>query len=323
MKNKFFGGSWLVLAFIFSGCLSKGLPAKDVVHVYILAGQSNMEGQGVVDLDHPRDYNGGKGNLNTVMAANPGRYKHLKDEKGDWSIRDDVYIRFRNKQGVMKGGLTIGYTGYGSENSRHHIGPELQIGHQLGNAIDAPILLIKTAWGGKSLYKDFRPPSVGGEEGEYYTRMHAEVKEALDNIEREFPALAGRHVEISGFIWFQGWNDMFNKDALEQYENNLVHLIKDVRKEYAEPNLPVIVGELGNGGPKAGKNMLAIRAAQKAASGRKELGGNVKFISTTAFARSKEQSPNVGHGHHWFGNAESYFLIGDALGRGMVDLLRE
>ena len=323
MENKFCGGSLLVLSFIFSGCLSEGLPAKDVVHVYILVGQSNMEGQGVVDMDHPRYYNGGKGNLNTVMAANPARYRHLKGAASNWVVRDDVYIRFRNKQGVMKGGLTIGYTGYGSENSRHHIGPELQIGHQLGDAIDASVLLIKTAWGGKSLYKDFRPPSAGGEVGEYYTKMHAEVKEALANIEREFPALARRHVEISGFIWFQGWNDMFNKDALEQYENNLVHLIKDVRKEYAEPNLPVIVGELGNGGPKAGKNMLAIRAAQKAASGRKELSGNVKFISTTAFARPKEQSPNVGHGHHWFGNAESYFLIGDALGRGMVDLLRE
>ena len=45
-------------------------------------------------------------------------------------------------------------------------------------------------------------------------------------------------------------------------------------------------------------------------------------ISTTAFARPKEQSPNVGHGHHWFGNAESYFLIGDALGKAMVDLRR-
>ncbi len=323
MKNKFCDGSLLVLSFIFSGCFSKGLPAKDVVHVYILAGQSNMEGQGVVDMDHPRDYNGGKGNLNTVMAANPARYRHLKGAASNWAVRDDVYIRFRNKQGVMKGGLTIGYTGYGSEKSRHHIGPELQIGHQLGDAVDAPVLLIKTAWGGKSLYKDFRPPSAGGEVGDYYTKMHAEVKEALNGIDKEFPALASRHIEIAGFIWFQGWNDMFNKDALEQYENNLVHLIKNVRKEYAEPNLPVIVGELGNGGPKAGKNMLAIRAAQKAASGRKELGGNVKFISTTAFARPKEQSPNVGHGHHWFGNAESYFLIGDALGRGMVDLLRE
>ncbi len=119
-----------------------------------------MEGQGVVDMDHPKYYNGGKGNLNTVMAADPDRYKHLKDAKGNWMVREDVFVRFRNKQGVMAGGLTIGFTGYGSDRSRHHIGPELQIGHQLGDAIDGPVLLIKTAWGGKSLYKDFRPPSA-------------------------------------------------------------------------------------------------------------------------------------------------------------------
>ena len=314
----------IAVFFIATGCCT-ALPPKspDIVQVYILAGQSNMEGQGVVDMDHPKYYNGGKGNLNTVMAADPDHYKHLKDAKGNWRVREDVFVRFRNKQGVMAGGLTIGFTGYGSDRSRHHIGPELQIGHQLGDAIDGPVLLIKTAWGGKSLYKDFRPPSAGGQVGEYYTRMHAEVKQALDNIDREFPMLAGRSVEISGFIWFQGWNDMFNKDALEQYEDNLVHLIKDVRKEYKQPKLPVVIGELGNGGLKAGKNMLSIRAAQKAAATRKELGGNVNFISTTAFARPKEHSPNVGHGHHWFGNAESYFLIGDALGGGMVELLKK
>ncbi|MBT4666638.1 MAG: sialate O-acetylesterase, partial [Opitutae bacterium] len=109
--------------------------------------------------------------------------------------------------------------------------------------------------------------------------------------------------------------------GLAEYEDNLVHLIQDLRKGFKKPNLPVIVGELGNGGPKAGANMLAIRAAQKAATERKELKGNVKFVSTTDFARPKEDSPNVGHGHHWFGNAESYFLIGDALGKGMVKLL--
>ena len=67
--------------------------------------------------------------------------------------------------------------------------------------------------------------------------------------------------------------------------------------------------------------MLAIRTAQKAAAERDELSGNVTFVPTTAFARPKEDSPNVGHGHHWFGNAESYFLIGDAMGQGMLDLL--
>ena len=163
-----------------------------------------MEGQGVVDLDHPKYYNGGRGILNRVMANpnNAGLYKHLKNSTGDWTVRDDVFVRFRNKQGVMAGGLTIGFTGYGSDKSRHHIGPELQMGHQLGDSTDAPVLLIKTAWGGKSLYKDFRPPSAGGEVGEYYTRMHAEVKDALENVGSEFPSFEGRSIEIAGFIWF-------------------------------------------------------------------------------------------------------------------------
>ncbi len=300
-----------------------GCKTNNAVQVYILAGQSNMEGQGVVDLDHPRHYNGGKGILKNVMAKpeNRARYAHLKDANGSWSVRDDVFVRFRNRSGVLAGGLTIGYTGYGTPTGRHHIGPELQIGHQLGDATEQPVLLIKTAWGGKSLYKDFRPPSAGGETGEYYQKMLTEVQEALDNIDNDFPALAGRPVKIAGFIWFQGWNDMGEEEAREQYEDNLVHLITDVRAKFKNRRLPVVIGELGNGGPQAGNNMLAIRTAQKAAAERNELGGNVSFVPTTAFARPKEDSPNVGHGHHWFGNAESYFLIGDALGQGMLDLL--
>ena len=45
------------------------------------------------------------------------------------------------------------------------------------------------------------------------------------------------------------------------------------------------------------------------------------FVKTSSFARPREQSPNVGHGHHWFGNAESYYLIGDGLGKAIVELL--
>ena len=310
--------------FCLFACIGLTAHGKDSFKVFLLAGQSNMEGQGVVDLDHPKYYNGGKGILNRVMAdpANTKRYAHLKDKDGKWVVRDDAFIRFRNKQGVMAGGVSIGFTGYGSDKSRHHIGPELQIGHVLGDSHKEPILLIKTAWGGKSLFKDFRPPSAGGEVGEYYKKMLAEVKDALASVDEEFPSLKGSKPEWAGFIWFQGWNDMFNKDALAEYEQNLVHLVKDLRKEFKSPKLPVVIGELGNGGPKAGANMLAIRAAQKAAAEHKGFKGNVKFVSTTAFARPKEESPNVGHGHHWFGNAESYFLIGDALGKGMLELLR-
>ena len=70
------------------------LPAQDLapVRVFILAGQSNMQGQGVVDLDHPKYYNGGKGTLLRVMknSTDPKRYAHLKDKKGDWVVRDDA-----------------------------------------------------------------------------------------------------------------------------------------------------------------------------------------------------------------------------------------
>ena len=315
---------FLTLGTLLLQCLSQWVEAADPVKVFILAGQSNMEGQGVVDLDHPKYYNGGRGILLNVMK-NPkmaSRYAHLKDHEGNWVVREDVLVRFRNRQGIMAGGLTIGFTGYGSMNSRHHIGPELQIGHRLGDHFEEPVLLIKTAWGGKSIYKDFRPPSAGGETGEYYHKMLAEVDEALKNYQEEFPSLRGLKPKWGGFIWFQGWNDMFNQDALAQYEENLVHLIKDLRARLSQPNLPVVVGELGNMGEDAGTNMKLIREAQRNACQRKEWKGRVSFVKTTNFARPKEESPNVGHGHHWFGNAESYFLIGDSLGKEMVRLLQ-
>ena len=190
------------------------------------------------------------------------------------------------------------------------------MGHVIGDATKQPVLLIKTAWGGKSIYKDFRPPSSGGEVGVFYKQMLAEIDEGLKNIKSEFPQI-GKNYELAGFVWFQGWNDMFDKEALEQYEGNLVNLITDVRDVLNTPELPVVIGETGNMGEEVGDNMKSIRVAQKRAAERLQ---HAAFVKTTAFARPKEESPNVGHGHHWFGNAESYFLIGDAMGRAMVEL---
>ena len=225
------------------------MPAN-AVHVFILPANRTWKGRAWW-IWITRAITTAARNLLQSMVATPERYAHLKDAEGNWVVRDDVHVRFRNRQGVMAGGLTIGYTGYGSMDSRHHIGPELQIGHRLGDALEAPVLLVKTAWGGKSLFKNFRPPSAGGETGEFYTKMLAEVNEALDAVPEEFPQLAGRPLVVRGFVWFQGWNDMYDEDARAQYEDNLVHLIGDVRAEYNTPRLPVIIGELGNGGPEA------------------------------------------------------------------------
>ena len=285
--------------------------AASPIKVFILAGQSNMEGQGVVSMDGEKDYNGGKGNLVWSMknSKSSEKMKSLKNERGEWVVREDVEISFKVGEKVRKGGLTVGYTGYGGSS---HIGPELGFGIQMGDYFKESVFLIKTAWGGKSLYVDFRPPSSGGQLGPYYTKMVEEVRAALAE-------LGDQKYEIVGFVWQQGWNDMCTKPAIPEYAQNLVNLVKDLRREFNTPNMPVVVGELGNGGPVTSGDMFDFRKAQE--EGTKQI-KNALFIKTTDFARPAELSPNPGHGHHWFGNAESYFLIGDALGEGMIELLK-
>ncbi|MEM9021569.1 MAG: sialate O-acetylesterase [Planctomycetota bacterium] len=283
------------------------------VQVFILAGQSNMQGQGVVEMDHPNSYNGGKGNLVWSMqhSASRERMGHLRDAQGRWVVRDDVAVWYKPRDQVRRGPLTIGYTAYGGSS---HIGPELQFGHIVGDALDQPVLLIKTAWGGKSLYADFRPPSAEGETGAYYTRMIEDVRAAIDSLE-------GRPYVLAGFIWMQGWNDMIDERATAEYADNLVHLARDIRAEFEAPDLPIVVGELGNGGEaRPGSGMARFRSQQRLGTSRIE---RAVFVPTHRFARDREQSPNVGHGHHWFGNAESYFLIGDALGKAALGLIAE
>lgn len=58
--------------------------------------------------------------------------------------------------GVATGPLS---TGYGARPTA--FGPEYAFGIMMEKALDQPILIIKTAWGGKSIHYDFRPPSAG------------------------------------------------------------------------------------------------------------------------------------------------------------------
>ena len=311
----------LVSLLLFTTSAFTAEPLKPV-KVFILAGQSNMEGQAVVDLEG-KDYNDGKGTLATLLKdpAKQPLMQHLRKADGTWVVRDDVWCRYQREHGrLLAGPLTMGFSVYGD---RHHFGPELEFGHVIGDHLENPVLLIKTAWGGKSLYKDFRPPSSGGEVGPYYTKMIAEVREALANHQTDFPALDGRTCELAGFVWYHGWNDGVDpKHAIPEYEQNLVNLIHDVRKEFQSPKLPVVVGEITGPWVEAPKEWDTLRKAQAAAAARPEFQGTVLFVPTHDFVRKPEDSPNPGHGHHEFGNAETYFLVGQALGDGMKTLLK-
>ena len=290
------------------------------VKVFILAGQSNMEGQAVVDLDG-NDYNGGKGTLKALLAdpSRSERLGHLRNDRGEWAVRDDVWVWYqREDQPLLAGPLTVGFSVYGDT---HHFGPELQFGHVVGDHFTNQVLLIKTAWGGKSLYRDFRPPSSGGEVGPYYKAMLADVRRALANLATDFPGDGDRSYELAGFVWYQGWNDGVDpENAVPEYEQNLVNLIKDVRKDLNAPNLPVVIGELTGPWVDAPGAWATLRKAQAAAAARPEFAGTVAFVETHDFVRPAEESPNPGHGHHEFGNAETYFLIGNALGDAMKSL---
>lgn len=300
--------------------LAVGQNAAKPFQVFILAGQSNMEGQAVADLSG-KDYNGGRGTLLALLnhPDKASKVRHLRAADGSWTVRDDVWCRYkREERPLLVGPLSMGFSVYGDP---HHFGPELQFGHVLGDRLEEPVLLIKTAWGGKSLYEDFRPPSSSGETGPYYTKMIADVREALANLETDFPGHGAKY-ELSGFVWYQGWNDGVDpQNAVPEYESNLVNLINDVRSEFEAPKLPVVVGELTGPWKDAPGAWNDLRKAQEAAVARPEFAGNAVFVPTRDFVRPAEDSPNPSHGHHEFGNAETYFLVGDALGHGMVSLL--
>jgi len=288
-----------------------GQAGKGPVKVFILAGQSNMEGQGIIKMDPKR--NEGKGSLE-YLVKNPAtaeRYKHLVDKKGEWVVRDDVWIWYLGR----KGGLTVGY---GAKESL--IGPELQFGHVMGDYFENQVLLIKMAWGGKSLAKDFRPPSSGCEVGPYYTEIVKQVKDVLGNLKPHFPAYDGQGYEIAGFGWHQGWNDRVNQAFNDEYEKNMANFIRDIRKDLGVKNLPFVIAETGmSGQEEKHPRALSLMRAQAAVAEYPEFKGNVAFVGTKEFWRPQEVSPS-GQAYHWNNSAETYFLIGNGMGEAMKKL---
>lgn len=278
------------------------------VKVFILAGQSNMEGHGIVKAEEKR--NGGKGSLEH-LAKTSDRFKSLRDKDGAWITRDDVSIHYLDR----KGPLTVGY---GANPDR--IGPELGFGRVIGDAYEEPVLLVKLAWGGKSLGKDFRPPSSGGDVGPYYKEVVQRTKDVLANLDTLFPNLAGRKVEIAGFGWHQGWNDRINQTFNDEYEKNMANFIRDIRKDLGVKDLPFVIAETGMTGPnESHPRALSLMKAQAAAAAQPEFKGTVAFVGTRAFWREKEDSPSA-QGYHWNTNAETYYLIGEAMGESMKKL---
>ncbi len=325
------------------------------VKVFILAGQSNMEGKAANSLlDHQ-----------ATDAKTKDFFAHLRD--GDkWAERDDAFIKFLSRMGP----LTIGY------GSPDRTGAELEFGWMMGDHFEEPVLLIKAAWGGHSLYQKFRSPSAGYpsdgtlqkelegaqnrvkadnekhnrnnplptmEEikevyGSSYRNMMAEVQDVFENYETMFPSLKGKKLEVAGFFWFQGFNDQFGDYAPAEYESNMKHFIQDVRKDLDAPKMPFVIAAIGTNMSKpAAGGCLAVRTGQMAMNDVPEFKGNVKAFRTDVLVDKEAERLIVGwqnhyedwvkvgsdRPYHYLGSAIWYTRIGHAAGEAMLELLKK
>ncbi|CAN5373634.1 sialate O-acetylesterase [soil metagenome] len=242
--------------------------------VFILAGQSNMQGHA-----HVRTFD--------AMALDPKTaplLEEMRDAEGAPRVCEDVWISSVGLADDEKvGQLTAGF---GAQAGGPKIGPEFTFGLEMQKRIDGPILIIKTAWGGKSLHTDFRPPGAApfafredqlekfaeqgkdiaqikaekaAASGHYYRLMVEHVQRVLADIRRVYPGYdAGQGFRLAGFVWFQGWNDMVDQGTYPQrgepggydgYSELMAQFIRDVRQDLGAPELPFVIGVMGAGGP--------------------------------------------------------------------------
>ena len=316
--------------------LAEAAPAKPV-KIFILSGQSNMTGRGGLgDLNKPAADQ--KATLVRYIMApeNVEKYKFLHDgkqkDKGGWTVRDDVFITVGDwphdaTTGGKHGGLAPNYGGFRSVG----FGPELGIGHALGDFYKEPVLLVKVAFGGCSLSVDMRPPSSGGKLGEKYPQIVKATTEAIEHLPEIIPGYKKEDgYEITGFFWNQGESDL-SPEASSEYEKNLVNLVTDLRKDVKAPDMKIVVATTGFGGRELvsftkDEQKVAIGkilAAQLTLPTRPEFKGAAATTETRDFYRPQDPFGGNKQTIHWHGNGESYWLVGDAMGRDMVKLLEK
>ncbi len=282
--------------------------------VFILAGQSNMQGHAQV---RTFEHLGMDPKTAPLLEA-------MQNPDGTPIVCEQVWISsVGSSESEKMGPLTAGF---GAEARGPKIGPEFTFGIFMQKHVDEPILIIKTAWGGKSLNTDFRPPSAGpylfndtqlenfekrGKDlaevkkekeaatGHYYRLMMDHVKKVLSDIPRVVPDYdPGQGYELAGFVWFQGWNDMVDSGTYpnrgeaggyDAYSEVLTHFIRDVRKDLEAPELPFVIGVLGVGGPVAAYGPTQqryrdthqnFRSAMAAPAKLPEFQGNVTAVLT-------------------------------------------
>lgn len=298
------------------------------VQVYILLGQSNMLGFGKPQV------------LQGIAAE---KYPYLVDDVGEWTIRKDV----RNVRVMCSGNSPAKDYTNDWMTVQGNIGPEIGIGHALGHVTDAPVMILKSCIGNRSLGWDLLPPGTeswehggkvqpgyrgtpdepGGDTGGdmskgwyagcQYDGDIAAAKRVLENLDKYYPG--GKEYEVMGFFWWQGDKDMRNPAHCATYEKNLIQLIKSLRKDFAAPEARFVTASLGQTkrGSQGGDGKILDAMEAVANSDEPELRGKVGFVYSNPLSKGGSSSG------HYGGNPETYMNVGEAMGKAMVGLLKQ
>ncbi len=328
-----------------------GQPASQdqKVKVYIMLGQSNMLGFGRVGkVDE-------SGSL-SQLTKQADKYPYLLDDEGKWTERQDVrYVHVMDKRGVDYNNMNE-YADLKNQwltVTNANFGPELGFGHVMGHFHDEPVLILKACIGNRSLGWDLLPPGserykfegrtyagykdnpgswVEGEDkkevawyaGRQYDADTSHAKIVLENLQDYYPGYAGQGYEVAGFVFWQGHKDQ-NAAHASRYEQNLVRLIKTLRKDFEAAEAKFVLATIAFGGEALSGHGLTICEAQLAVDGDvgiyPEFKGNVNSVDARPFWRAADVSPK-NQGYHYNHNAETYMEVGTALGWSMIELLK-
>ncbi|MDP7130696.1 MAG: sialate O-acetylesterase [Planctomycetota bacterium] len=313
------------------------------VQVYILLGQSNMLGFGKINPKKGK----AEGSL-THAVKEKKLYPYLIDDAGNWTVRKDVRsVRVMGSGGPGKMRL---FNNEWMTIKGRAVGPEIGIGHYVGHVTDAPVLILKSCIGNRSLGWDLLPPNspsfefeekgkvwhyagykesplrwekgtepkkIGWYAGLQYDGDIARAKKVLSELGKYYPEAT--KYEVAGFFFWQGDKDRYNAGHASRYEQNLVHLIKQLRKDFDAPNAKFVCATLGQTKKGAKGNEGLILEAQFAVDGKN--GKYPEFKGSVATVYSNPLSKGGASNGHYGGNAETYMNIGEAMGRAMAELL--
>ena len=270
------------------------------------------------------------------------KYPYLVDDAGAWTVRKDV----RNVFVMCSGNSPAKDYTNDWMTIQGNIGPEIGIGHYLGHVTDAPVMILKSCIGNRSLGWDLLPPgsepyehggktqpgyrgtpddpggdtggdmSKGWYAGCQYDGDVAAAKKVLENLDKYYPG--AKEYEVAGFFWWQGDKDMRNPAHYERYEKNLIQLIKALRKDFDAPDAKFVTASLGQTkkGSKGGDGVILDAMEAVAKSDDPELKGKVGFVYTHPLSKGGSSSG------HYSGNPETYMNVGEAMGKAMVELLQ-